>query len=236
MKALPKIRWILIPFLCVLVAGGAGVYWFMLRNSSAAPLALRTDASLSRTAPGTDVNGQWTVVPGTGDEVTTAGYRVKEQVFGVGADTATGRTHDVTGSVTVQGQRVTSAQFTVDMATLKSDKSLRDGVLKTAAIQTNSFPTATFALTDAIALPAITPGKVYKVEARGRLHLHGVSSAVSVTLHYEETQTGFVLLADMPIAMATYSIKAPNVAGIVSVENHGSFELLANLAERPATR
>jgi hypothetical protein len=34
----------------------------------------------------------------------------------------------------------------------------------------------------------------------------------------------------MPIVMSDYSIKAPDVAGVVSVENHGSFELLANLA------
>jgi hypothetical protein len=53
-----------------------------------------------------------------------------------------------------------------------------------------------------------------------------------VTLHYEQIGAGFVLLADMPIVMADYSIKAPNVAGIVSVEDHGSFELLANLAKR----
>ncbi len=39
----------------------------------------------------------------------------------------------------------------------------------------------------------------------------------------------------MPIVMADYSIKAPNVAGIVSVDNHGSFELLANLAKQPSS-
>jgi polyisoprenoid-binding protein YceI len=204
----------------------------MLRDSAAAPLALRTDASVSRAVSGTDLNGTWTVVPGAGDEATTAGYRVKERVFGVGADTATGRTHDVTGSLTVVGHRLTAAEFTVDMATLKSDKSLRDSVLKSTAIQTDKFPTAGFALTDPIALPDITPGKVYEVEAHGKLTLHGVTNSVSVTLHYEQIGAGFVLLADMPIVMADYSIKAPNVAGIVSVEDHGSFELLANLAKR----
>ena len=175
--------------------------------------------------------------PGNGDQATTAGYRVKERVFGVGADTATGRTHDVTGSVTVAGQRVTAAEFTVDMATLKSNKSLRDAVLKTAAIDTNKFPTAAFTLSDPIALPDITPGKVYTVDARGKLRLHGVSKSVSVTLRYEQTKTGFVLLADMPIVMADYSIKAPSVAGVVSVDDHGSFELLSTWRNgRPATR
>lgn len=230
MKTLVKIRWVLIPLLSLVVVGGAGVYWFMLRNNSAAPLALRTESALSRPASSADISGQWTVVPGTGVEATTVGYRVNERVFGVGADTATGRTHNVTGSVTVMGQRVTSAQFTVDMATLKSNKSLRDSVLRTTAIQTNKFPTAAFTLTAPIALPEIAVGKVYQVDARGRLQLHGVSKSVSVTLHFEQTKTGFDLLVDMPIVMADYSITPPNVAGIVSVDNHGSFELLANLA------
>jgi hypothetical protein len=54
---------------------------------------------------------------------------------------------------------------------------------------------------------------------------------VSVALHYQQTGAGFVVLADMPITMADYSIKAPSVAGVVSVQDHGSFELLANLAK-----
>jgi len=229
-----KIRWILIPLLCLVVAGGAGVYWFMLRDNSAPPLALRTDATLSAAASSASLNGTWSVVAGTGAQATTAGYRVKERVFGVGADTATGRTHDVTGSVTVVGTRVTAAHFTVNMTALKSNKSLRDSVLKTEAIETNKYPTAGFTLTRPIALSAVTPGKIYTVETRGTLQLHGVSQPVSVTLHYEQTKTGFELLADVPIMMADYSIKAPSVAGIVSVENHGSIELLANLAKRPA--
>jgi polyisoprenoid-binding protein YceI len=227
-----KIRWILIPLICFVVAGGAGVYWFMLRDSSAPPLALRTEAALSSAESGTNLSGTWRVVAGAGEQATTAGYRVKERVFGVGADTATGRTHDVTGTVTVAGTRVTAARFIVDMATLKSNKSLRDSVLKTEAIETNKYPTAGFTLTKPIALSTVTPGKIYTVETRGVLQLHGVSRRVSVTLRYEETKTGFELLVDMPIVMADYSIKAPSVAGIVSVENHGSLELLANLAKR----
>jgi len=229
-----KIRWILIPLLCFVVAGGAGMYWFMLRDSSAPPLALRTEAALSSAESGTSLSGTWTVVAGAGagGQATTAGYRVKERVFGVGADTATGRTHDVTGTVTVVGTRVTAARFIVDMATLKSNKSLRDSVLKTEAIETNKYPTAGFTLTKPFALSTVTPGKIYTVETRGVLQLHGVSRRVSVTLRYEETKTGFELLVDMPILMADYSIKAPSVAGIVSVANHGSLELLANLAKR----
>jgi polyisoprenoid-binding protein YceI len=234
MKAFVKryIHWILIPVLGVIVVGGAGFYW-MLSGTSAAPLALRASASLSAAAAsGSDLSGHWTVVAGPVDEPTTAGYRVEEKVAGgLASDTATGRTGDVTGSVTVAGKQVTAAHFTVNMATLKSDKSLRDMVLKTNAIETNKYPTAEFTLADPVALPDIIPGKIYTAKARGMLRLHGVSKVVNVTLQYQETKTGIVLLADMPIAMADYSIKAPSVAGVVAVENHGSFELRANLVK-----
>ena len=153
--------------------------------------------------------GNGEVVPGPADQATTAGYRVEEKVAGgLVSDTATGRTGDVTGSVTVVGSRVTAAHFTVNMTTLKSDKSLRDTVLKTNAIQTAKYPTAAFTLTDPIALPDITPGKIYRVDAHGTLLLHGVSKSVTVALHYQQTNTGFVLLADMPIVMADYAITA----------------------------
>jgi len=226
-----KIWLILIPVLGVIVVGGAGFYW-MLSGTSAAPLTLRASAPISAAVSGSDLSGHWTVVAGPLDEPTTAGYRVEEKVVGgLASDTATGRTGDVTGSVTVVGDQVTAADFTVDMATLKSDKSLRDTVLKTNAIETNRYPTAEFTLADPIGLPSIIPGKIYTANARGTLRLHGVSRVVDVTLQYQETKTGIVLLADMPITMADYSIKAPSIAGVVAVENHGSFELRANLVK-----
>jgi polyisoprenoid-binding protein YceI len=229
-----KIRWIVVPLLFLSVAGGAGAYWFVLRDTSAAKLALHADASVPA-ASNTDLSGEWTVVAGVGGEATTAGYRVQEKVAGgLVKTTATGRTGDVTGSVTVVGQRVTAAHFTVNMTTLKSDKSLRDTVLESSGIQTNTYPSAAFTLTDPITLPAIGTGEIYAVEARGTLTLHGVSNRVTVTLHYKPTKTGFVVLADMPIKMADYAIKAPSMAGIVSVDDHGSFELLASLAKRVA--
>jgi polyisoprenoid-binding protein YceI len=227
-----KLRWILVSLLCLAVAGGAGAYWFLLRDTSASQLALHADAAVSA-ASSTDLSGEWTAVAGVGEEATTAGYRVQEKVVGgLVKTTATGRTSDVTGSVTVVGRQVTAAHFTVNMTTLKSDKSPRDSVLKSSGIQTNEYPSAEFTLTDPVTLPSIGTGDIRAVEARGTLKLHGVSNQVTVTVHYKPTKTGFVVLADMPITMADYAIKAPNVAGIVSVDDHGSFELLASLAKR----
>jgi polyisoprenoid-binding protein YceI len=227
-----KLRWPLAATLCLLIAGGAGAYWFVLRDTSASKLELRADASVPAAASA-DLDGDWMVVAGTGAEATTAGYRVQERIAGgLVKTTATGRTNDVTGSVTVADRRVTAARVTVNMTTLKSDKSARDSVLTTMGIETNTHPTAAFSLTKPIALPDITPGKLYTVKAHGTLALHGASNPVAVTLRYKQTAAGFVMLANVPIEMADYSIKAPSVAGVVAVDDHGSFELLASLEKR----
>ncbi|HEX4019163.1 MAG TPA: YceI family protein [Frankiaceae bacterium] len=226
-----RLLWILTPLLVLAVAAGVAFYW-MLSGTSAAPLALQARTSVSTASAAKDLSGTWSVVAGPGDEATTAGYRVVEKVAGgIATDTATGRTGHVQGSVTVAGKQVTAADFTVEMTTLKSDKSLRDSVLKTVAIQTSKYPTASFTLTQPIVLADPAPGKIEHVNARGTLRLHGVSRSVSVALQYQETETGFRVLADMPIAMADFAIKAPSIGGVVSVQNHGTFEVLVNLAK-----
>jgi polyisoprenoid-binding protein YceI len=226
-----KLLWVLLPVLALVLIGGGAFYW-MLSGTSAPPLALQARTSAAPATTSTDLTGAWAVVAGPADQATTAGYRVVEKVAGgLASDTATGRTADVKGSVTVVGTKVAAAVFTVNMTALKSDKSLRDTVLKTVGIQTSKYPTATFTLTDPVVLSGTIPGKIYQLNARGTLLLHGVSKAVSVPLQYEQTETGFVVLADVPISMADYSITAPSIAGVVSVDHHGSFEIRANLAK-----
>jgi polyisoprenoid-binding protein YceI len=218
-------------FVLLLFLGAAG-YWFFLRDTSAAELALDSDTSLVASPPVEDLSGAWEVVPGRGEEATIAGYRVKEKlVGGVAKTTATGRTTTVEGSVNVVGSKVTAAHVTVDMTTLKSDKSARDGVLVTQGIETARFPTATFTLTKPLVLPQITPGKVTTIRAHGKLTLHGVTKSVSVPVNLKLTKTNVVVQAALPITMADYAIKPPSIAGIVSVDDHGSLEVLLSLAK-----
>jgi hypothetical protein len=54
---------------------------------------------------------------------------------------------------------------------------------------------------------------------------------VSISLQYQQVETGFVVLAEVPISMADYSIAAPSIAGVVSVDHHGTFEIRVNLAK-----
>src|SRR4029078_10244464 len=90
------------------------------------------------------LDGSWKVGSGS-----TAGYRVKETLFGQ-SNTAVGRTDQGTGSMTVDGTKVSKATVTVDMASVKSvGNSLdgafadrRDGQFNGRIMDTEQFPTS----------------------------------------------------------------------------------------------
>ena len=86
---------------------------------------------------------------------TYAGYRIDEELAGFGANTAVGRTQDVTGSLTVDGTTVSALDVTVDMTTLRSDDDRRDDQLRDRGLQTSGFPTATFTLTTPVDVGSI---------------------------------------------------------------------------------
>jgi polyisoprenoid-binding protein YceI len=64
------------------------------------------------------------------------GYRVREKYVTFGVADAVGRTRSVTGTATVEKNRVTAADLTIDMTTLRSDESRRDAALRGRAIET----------------------------------------------------------------------------------------------------
>ena len=70
---------------------------------------------------------------------------------------AVGRTSDITGSAESSGEgedmTVTKASFEIDVSTLQSDEGRRDQRIRTIGIESDRFPTATFALTE----PSRTP-------------------------------------------------------------------------------
>src|SRR5207302_3645878 len=128
--------------------------WQVFGGSAPPPVALNNvSTSAGPTASpsaGGGLDGTWTVDATSGSlaEGTSsfAGYRVKEELAGTGANTAVGRTQNVSGSMTVDGAAITAMRVTVDMTMLQSDDSRRDERLRTDGLQTDEFPTATFTL------------------------------------------------------------------------------------------
>lgn len=183
---------------------------------------------------GDGISGTWSVDPSVGSfsdfSGSFVGYRVKETLANVGATTAVGRTPGVTGSITVDGTTVTAASFTADLTALQSDEQFRDGQLRRQALETSTFPTATFTLTSPIDLGAVpAEGATVSATAKGDLTLHGVTKAVELPLQ-ARLQGGVVTVAgSLPIVFADYGIQKPQSMMVLSVEDNGIMELQLQL-------
>src|SRR6185312_10938256 len=133
------------------------------------------------------LDGAWAVDTSLGSfadfSSSWVGYRVDETLAGNRANTAVGRTPDVTGTLTLDGTKITAVDVAADLTTLQSDDQRRDRQLGEQAIQTGQFPQATFKLTSPIDLgSAPANGQTMTATATGELTLHGVTKTVQVPI------------------------------------------------------
>lgn len=239
------------PALVVLIAVGFGVWWFFFRSDAPAEadIDVASDTLEQRNDPGADdgaageagedaaessgVDGTWVVDPTIGEfdsgagvfTGTYAGYRIDEELVQVGSNTAVGRTPEVTGEVTIEGNRLTGADFQVDMTTLMSDEDLRDNTLTTRGLETNTYPTASFSLSEPVRLPPdATSGEQFAVTAVGELTLHGVTNEVSVELDAQLDGDAIAVVGSAPVVLADYEIDRPSAPVVASVAGEGDFE------------
>src|SRR5947207_5210623 len=219
-------------FIALAAAGFA--LWRVLGGSAPPPVALNSvSASAGATASGSaggSLDGTWSIDATSGSlaEGTSsfAGYRVKEELAGTGANTAVGRTQSVSGSMTIDGTTITALQVTVDMTTLQSDDSRRDDRLRTDGLETDRFPTATFSLTKPIEVGAVPKvGQTIQAVAVGDLTLHGVTRAVDVSIQAQRNGDEVEAIASVGVALTDYGIEAPNGFLVLSIANTGTIEL-----------
>jgi len=82
-----------------------------------------------------------------------------------------------------------------------------------------------------VALPAGFGSADVAMQLPGRLTLHGVTRDVTIAAQARLEADGTVVVAgSLPILFADYGIEAPNVAGIIAVEDNGSMEFRVVLA------
>lgn len=174
------------------------------------------------TRPEGELTGVWTL-SGQGDSF--AGFRVNEQLATVGAFEAVGRSRALTASLEFDGSAITSVAVEVDMTQLQTDDSRRDRALRSQAIETNRFPTASFVLSEPIPLDAVpAEGEAISVSAVGDFTLHGVTRSVEIPLEGQLTDGLVVVVGSLEIEFADYDIRAPSAPIVVSVEDRGIME------------
>jgi len=150
-------------------------------------------------------DGGWSVASDS-----TVGYRVKEVLSGVDTE-GVGRTNAVTGSLVIDGTRVLSAEFEVDVASIESDQSMRDNQFRGRIMDVTNHPVATFVLTSPIDLgetPSV--GRRFEVIAKGDLTLRGATRSVEFPLTAEFDGRRVAVLGNIDIVFADYGIPNPS--------------------------
>lgn len=238
----------------VLAAAGAGAWYLFLRpaapaavglgslptasassaaDPSGSPAAPSAQAAASAGTDGTgasgDLAGSWSVDPSIGsfDDFSGSfvGYRVKEELVGIGAAEAVGRTPDVTGALTFEGTAVSAVEITADLTTLRSDSSMRDGQLGRQGLETDTFPTATFVLTEPIELGILpTDGESFTATAIGELTLHAVTKPVEVALEARLADGVVSVVGSLPILFGDYDMRTPESMRVLSIDENGTME------------
>jgi polyisoprenoid-binding protein YceI len=211
----------------VMAIAAFAAWWFLLRST--APPAVSLDEAVATASSTTiadsgaaDVTGTWTVTAGNGS---FAGYRVNEELANIGLQEAAGRSEGVDGSLTVADGAVTAVVVTVDTTRLVSDQQRRDGAIRDQALETRTFPIATFTLTEPIALPAdAASGAPFTAAATGDLTLHGVTRRVTIDLEAQLVGDTIAVVGSTPILFADYAIAQPRAMAVLSVDDHGVME------------
>lgn len=229
----------------VVVLLGAGVWWF-LRDDAPEEVDLATatagvtdgadssstgqsdDGAASDSTFDGDITGSWTVDTETGDfdyETATgtfAGFRIAEELSGIGSTTAVGRTGDVSGTMDIDGETVTAATFDIDLSTVTTDDSRRDDKVQDAL----ATPTATFTLTEPIELgTGAANGEAVSVTASGEMTINGVTNAVEFPLEAQLVDGTVVVVGSLDIAFSDYDVEVPSSPIVLSVDDNGTLEM-----------
>jgi polyisoprenoid-binding protein YceI len=238
-------KWVLgaVVAVAVLVPVGTFVYIHFVEGDAPAPLTLQSSsAGQSATSSTTATTAAAGATSTTGATTTTTaggagaviyqptsasvvGYRVKETLFGQ-SNEAVGRTSSITGQLSLDGATVSAVDLTVNMKTVKSDQSQRDGQFNNRIMETSKYPTATFKLTQPLVLSNVpSDSTVVNAKATGDLTLHGVTKSVTFDLTAQRDGANIKVNGTIPVVFADYKIANPS-AGPATTGDNGVLEFL----------
>lgn len=209
--------------LIVLLGGGFLAYQFLIDEDTQEAATLGETPLVSNTSGSTGdaatPNGTWNVIKAN---TVFAGYRIGKTIGGQ-EQTVTGRTGDVTGSVTIAEAMLTSATFEVNTTTITTNSSIRDSRMKNEGLETSKFPTASLKVTAPTALGAIAKGQTVAIDVPGELNLHGTTKAVTIAVNARWNGETLDLTATTPIVLSDYGMTPPAVPG-ATVADRGEIE------------
>ena len=216
----------------VLVAAVAGpwVYINLIKDDPPARLTLDTIPDESTTsiaaADAQGIDGQWSIATGS-----VVGYRVKEILLGQDSE-GVGRSNSVSGSLALRDNQVDTAEFAVEITTIRSDSSRRDSQFTGRIMDATTFPTASFKLSAPISLDSeISVGTPIQVQATGDLTLRGVTKSVTFPIDAQYDGSTIQVAGSIDVVFADWGIPNPSNA-VVTTQEHGLLEFLLTFTRR----
>ncbi|MFC7451063.1 YceI family protein [Rhodococcus daqingensis] len=207
------------------LVAGPWVYGTWIAEDDAPAPSVSTSGAEPATG---DVNGRWVVHAGTPPNETAAGYTVHEILNGASV-TVVGSTGEVSGSATVEADKLTAGEITVQVASVTTDDSRRDRQFAGNVMSTNEFPTATFALSGPVDLSGLpVDGTTGTVTATGTLTIKGVARPVTVDVEVLRSGDSLVASSSIPVTWTDFGVQPPSL-GFVTVDGSGTVDFLVSL-------
>lgn len=159
----------------------------------------------------TDIDGDWHVVPGSAYNYTSAGFTIDE-ILPADKRTTSGSTKHVTGQATIKDGVVEEASITVDMASLTTDKKVRDQNMKSKLFEVTKYPESTFTLTEPADVSAVPDdGSLVTIPLTGDLTIHGETKNVTQDFQVVRDGDTIILGGDIPINRLEFGIETPEM-------------------------
>jgi polyisoprenoid-binding protein YceI len=160
---------------------------------------------------------------------TRARYKVQEQRARIDVPSpAVGTTEAVTGSIVVNpdGSFGAGSKLTVDLKSLTSDQSMRDGYIQGRTLETEKFPTLEL-------VPKRATGLATPLPATGQagfrlvsdMTLHGVTKEVTWTVVSTFGNDSIAGRATTTVDFATFNLAKPSLARLLSVDDKIELEV-----------
>ena len=162
------------------------------------------------------------------------GYRIDEELANIGATTAVGRTGEITATLEFDGAAITAVEIVADLRTLRSGESFRDGALRDRGLESDTYPFATFRLTEPIPIDQLPVGEdTLAVTVAGTLDLHGVTNDVQIALAGQYVDGLVVVSGSTEIVLTDYDIEAPTGFRVLSIAEAGLMEFQIVFEQSP---
>lgn len=174
------------------------------------------------------IDGTWTVVPGQADNRSAAGYTVHEILNGASV-TVVGTGAEVSGTATIEGEKLTAGEVTVQVASIKTDSDRRDSQFAGNVMNTGAYPTATFRIDTPIDLSSVPrDGTTTTITVPGTLTLKGQSKPATVDMTVLHSRDSLIASGSIPVTWTDFGVEPPSL-GFVTVDGSGTVDFLVSL-------